>query len=84
MRGGSAEGVEPPVVPVEHPLWGEVGHAFVALRPGASLEPAAIVALCRSQLAGYKVPRHVTALPELPRGATGKIHKPTLRELAAR
>ncbi|MCP4871765.1 MAG: long-chain fatty acid--CoA ligase [Proteobacteria bacterium] len=84
VLGGIEDVLEAAVVPVEHPLWGEVGHAFVALRPGAKLAPEAIVALCRSRLAGYKVPRHVTALDELPKGATGKIHKPTLRELAAR
>lgn len=84
VLGGIEDVGEAAVVPVNHALWGEVGHAFVAPRPGAVLEPAAIVALCRTRLAGYKVPRHVTVLEELPKGATGKIHKPTLRELAAR
>jgi len=84
VLGGIEEVLEAAVVSVRDARWGEVGHAFVALRPGASLAAEAIVALCRKQLAGYKVPRHVTALTELPKGATGKIHKPTLRELAAR
>ncbi len=82
--GGLDEVLEAAVVPVADARWGEVGHAFVALRPGAPIAAGDVVALCRTQLAGYKVPRHVTLLPELPKGATGKIHKPTLQELAAR
>jgi len=75
--------VESAVVPVPHPLWGEVGHAFVAFAEHR-IAADEILALCRSELAGYKVPKHVSALPELPKGPTGKIHKPTLSQMAAR
>ena len=42
----------------------------------------ALLQLARNQLADYKVPRHFRVLPTLPRNATGKVLKTTLRELA--
>ena len=73
---------EAAVVAVPDPRWGEVGHAFVACREGRALDGDTTRQLCRQQLAGYKIPRQVTVLPELPKGATGKIDKPALRRLA--
>lgn len=75
--------VEAAVVPAPHDRWGEVGHAFLAWAPGsAPLDTDAVRALCREQLAGYKVPKHVTTLPELPKGATGKIARAALADRA--
>jgi fatty-acyl-CoA synthase len=73
---------EAAVVPVGHPRWGEVGHAFLAFRGAEGLPEDAIRALCRGQLAGYKVPRRVSVLEALPTGPTGKIDKRALRDLA--
>jgi len=79
---GVAEAV---VVPAADARWGEVGHAFVAWRSAAEpLAVDAVRALCRGELAGYKVPKFVTFLPQLPQGATGKIDKRQLAALAAR
>ena len=61
--------------------WGETSCAFVELKPGASATEAEIVAWCRSQLAGYKVPRMVV-FTEIPKTSTGKIQKFKLRDLA--
>ena len=61
--------------------WGETPCAFVELKPGASATEAEIVAWCRSQLAGYKVPRMVV-FTEIPKTSTGKIQKFKLRDLA--
>jgi acyl-CoA synthetase (AMP-forming)/AMP-acid ligase II len=59
---------------------GEVGMAFVVLRPGGPAVTAAeIVAWCREQMANYKVPRAVEVLDELPVNATGKVVKNDLR-----
>jgi fatty-acyl-CoA synthase len=80
---GGIEGVaEAAVVPAPHPKWGEVGHAFLSFRGDQHPDAEGIRALCRGQLAGYKVPRHVTILPALPQGATGKIDKRALGERA--
>ena len=62
---------------------GEVGMAFVVLRPGATATGAEIIGWSREQMANYKVPRAVEVLDELPLNATGKVMKETLREQAA-
>ena len=70
--------LENAVVGVPHEKWGEVGRAFVVLKPGANLDDEAILTHCRSQLAAFKVPKQVRYLEELPHNATGKILKPQL------
>ena len=63
---------------------GEVGWAFVVLRPGAGADPAAfgaeLVAWARDQMANYKVPRHVEVVDTLPVNASGKVLKTELRD----
>ncbi|MEM7571053.1 MAG: class I adenylate-forming enzyme family protein [Pseudomonadota bacterium] len=61
--------------------WGERVHAFV-VGGGTPMAPTgAILDACRAQLSGYKVPRGITVIDELPRNPSGKILK---RELRAR
>ena len=65
------------------PEWGERVCAAVVARPGAaenSPNPEALREFCASRLAGYKVPREVRLLEELPRTGSGKISKRLLRE----
>ena len=59
--------------------WGEVPHAFVSLHPGKSLTAAELVAFCRERLSGYKCPRTIEIIDELPKNALGKILKTDLR-----
>ena len=61
--------------------WGETPCAFIVLKPGATATVEEIVAHCRANLAGYKVPRHVV-FRELPMTSTGKVQKFVLREWA--
>lgn len=61
--------------------WGETPCAFVELKPEQSASSEELVAWCKKNLAGYKVPRHVV-FTELPKTNTGKIQKFKLRELA--
>ena len=74
--------VEAAVVPAPDARWGEVGHAFIAGTGVTDSEQ--IRAVCRAALAGYKVPKRVTILPELPKGPTGKIARRLLVAEAAR
>ncbi|HVJ95564.1 MAG TPA: FadD3 family acyl-CoA ligase [Acidimicrobiia bacterium] len=62
---------------------GEVGMAFVVLRPGAQVTGADIIGWSREQMANYKVPRAVEVLDDLPLNATGKVMKDVLRARAA-
>jgi fatty-acyl-CoA synthase len=61
--------------------WGETPCAFVELKPGASASTEDLIAWCRKNLAGYKVPRTIV-FTELPKTSTGKIQKFKLREMA--
>ncbi len=66
---------------VPDPRLGEELAVVVMPRPGADLDPAAVRAHVARHLARFKVPRYVWLQDEqLPRGATGKIHKRALRE----
>src|SRR5262249_9190353 len=58
---------------------GEVGMAYVVVRPGAKLVPEDLIAWSRDRIANYKVPRRVEILPALPMNATGKVLKYELR-----
>ncbi len=60
---------------------GEQPVAFVAANDGAVLEERALQRFVRQKLADYKVPRKVVVLPALPRNATGKILKTSLRTM---
>ena len=54
--------------------------SIVAVKPGHALTPAEIHAHCAANLARFKCPRLIEFVDALPRNATGKIHKPTLRQ----
>jgi long-chain acyl-CoA synthetase len=66
---------EAAVVGVPHPDLDEDVAAFVTLHSGAAVDPAALIAHCRERLAGYKYPRRITVVSELPKSATGKVLK---------
>ena len=69
------------VVGVADEKWGEVGKAFLCLRPDSQEpDPATLNAWCRERLAGYKVPRYFQVVDELPRNALGKVTKQVLRQ----
>jgi len=71
---------EAAVIGVPDVQWGEVGMAIVAMKPGQSLTETEIMAHCAKNLARFKCPRLIRFVDALPRNATGKIHKPTLRK----
>ncbi|MFW5825487.1 MAG: acyl-CoA synthetase [Marinobacter sp.] len=72
---------EAAVIGVPDTKWGEVGKAFLCLKPDASAPGESdLSAWCRQRLAGYKVPKHFTVVDELPRNALGKVTKQALRQ----
>ncbi|MGC5626933.1 o-succinylbenzoate--CoA ligase [Georgenia sp. Z1344] len=71
------------VVGVPDERWGEVGHAYVVLVDGGSVDGEQLKDYLRDRLAAYKVPRTYEVLDRLPRNASGKVVKKDLRERAA-
>jgi fatty-acyl-CoA synthase len=68
------------VIAIPDEKWGEVPKALVVLKPGQSLNEEELVAHCRTQLPGFKVPKSIEFFDALPKGGTGKILKKELRE----
>jgi len=68
------------VIGVPDAKWGESVKAVVQLRPGAAASEDELVAFCAERLAGYKKPRFVDFVDELPRDAAGKLLKRAIRE----
>jgi fatty-acyl-CoA synthase len=70
---------EAAVIGISDTRWGQVGRAVVVVKPGLTLTEDEVVAHCAVNLARYKLPHSVVFTDALPRNATGKVHKPSLR-----
>ncbi|MCW5744981.1 MAG: AMP-binding protein [Alphaproteobacteria bacterium] len=67
--------LEAAVVGLPDARWGEQVTAVIVARNGAKPDPAGVQAFCRERLAGYKVPRRIELVAELPRNPMGKVQK---------
>jgi len=65
------------VVGVPDPRWGQVVTALVELSPGESAGEGEIMDYCRRRMAGYKRPRHIFFVDQVPRSAAGKVDRST-------
>ena len=61
---------------------GEVGKAWIVLRPGAALNEPDLITWARDNMANYKVPRSFAMVADLPRNAAGKVLKTALKGLS--
>lgn len=66
------------VVGLPHDKWGEAVTAFVVLRKEAS--PEDLIVFARDQLAGYKVPKEIRFIDEVPKSAVGKLLRRAVRD----
>jgi acyl-CoA synthetase (AMP-forming)/AMP-acid ligase II len=66
-------------IPDRH--WGEMVAAAVVADGSQPLTEQQVIAYCRERLAGYKCPRRVLFVDELPRNATGKVVRRSVRDL---
>ena len=73
--------MEAAVVGIPDPIKGEIVKAFLAPKPGESIDKDEIIQLCEQNLAPYKVPRQIEFLTELPKSNVGKILKKELKKL---
>jgi len=69
------------VIGREDPVRGELPVAFVEIEEGKDFDAAALRAYCRKHMAGFKVPREIHRIDELPRNPTGKILRRELSKL---
>ena len=68
------------VVGIPDEKYGEALFATIVPRPGAELTEEAIIEHCRGRIGGYKIPRQMAFLYELPKSAMGKILKTEIRK----
>ena len=66
---------EAAVVGRPHPDWGEVPVAFLVEETAAAVDDGELIAFCKTQMAGFKVPREIRRIEALPRNALGKVEK---------
>ena len=71
---------EAAIIGIPDEKWGEVGLAFIVLKPNENLSDEDIINHCLKNLAKFKIPKSVVFIEALPRNATGKVLKRTLRE----
>jgi fatty-acyl-CoA synthase len=71
--------IEAAVIGVPSVKWGEAGRSVVVIEPDCKIGSVEVLAHCSSKLARYKLPQEIVFVAALPRNATGKVHKPTLR-----
>jgi acyl-CoA synthetase (AMP-forming)/AMP-acid ligase II len=69
------------LVGVPDQRWGEMVAAAVVATGQPPLTEQEVISFCRQRLAGYKCPRRVLFVDELPRNATGKVIRNSVREL---
>ena len=74
---------ESAVFGVPHPDLGEGVTAVIVAKDGAILSERGILEAVRIRLAGYKVPKRILLVDELPRNAMGKVQKNALRKAFA-
>ena len=67
------------VVGLPHDTWGEMVHADVVLKPGAAVTVEELTSHCRDFIAGYKLPRSLEFVDEIPLTAVGKVDKVSIR-----
>ncbi|MBW1799572.1 MAG: hypothetical protein JRJ85_02475, partial [Deltaproteobacteria bacterium] len=62
------------------PIWVEAVHGVVSLRKGMKAAPEELIAFCKGGMTGYKAPKSIDIVGELPKNAAGKILKRSLKE----
>jgi len=69
------------VVGVPDEKYGQAVAAVVELREGTTVELEELREFLRAHLSGYKLPRSLTVVPQIPRNATGKAQYPLAKEM---
>ena len=68
------------VIGIPSERWGEAVHAFVIADPAAAITHELLTEHCKSLIAGYKCPKSIDFVADLPLSAAGKVLKQELRQ----
>ncbi len=69
------------IIGVPDERWGEVGKAYVVLKPGETMRNGEVFEFLKGKMAKYKIPKYAEYIEELPKTASGKIQKFLLKDL---
>lgn len=72
---------EAAVIGVRDEKWGEAVMAIVVLKPGALVSAEELIEHCKTRIASYKKPRHITFVDEIVKLPSGKVDKVRLRQV---
>ncbi len=70
------------VIGIPDKKWGETGKLFIVLKENRDLTKEKIIQHCLNNLAKFKIPSEIAYVSQLPRNATGKVLKRTLKEIS--
>lgn len=68
------------VIGIEDDQWGQIPVAYIVKKPGCHVTIDEITLYCQQKLAGYKIPKKITFINQLPRNAASKLLRRILRE----
>lgn len=80
LQKAAPELEEVAVLGIPDEKWGEAVTAFVVYRHGMSLTEKQLIERARAHLGGFKLPKRVVCVPELPKNVSGKVLKRKLRD----
>ena len=71
--------LEATVIGIPDPYWVEKVHAIIVLRKDEAITAEEVIEFCKKRIAGYKTPKSIEFVADLPKNASGKIVKKELR-----
>ncbi len=68
------------IIGVNDEKWGEVGKAYLVLKPGENMTEEEALKFLNGKIGKYKIPKYVEFVDELPKTASGKVQKFILKQ----